>query len=777
MGRFPAVGQYLVLWSYTLVFWGLAFWTAKQDSLKLTASTLETIAVSLIPLNFWAIDSLNLWSNFGGWLVVAIASVSLTAIYLIQNKQNLPLLLNFLLLCYLHWGWNYHNLALVAVYIGAIGTSFTVSFLAKNNSSENRSPIQRNRGLIIFALAVLLARAILIFSIPIQQLGLAIGMCGWLLTKEKGQEKSSIEQNLAKIGTILIFIAWLVSLGQEIPWQATIISALAIEYCLRQLQQNWLRRDLLAIFVIGLQGYLLLGQLIPQQLRLAPIAAFVSLANSSAYPTYTLYSLSLFPYLICCVGMANWLYRKKKSDLAIFGEWLTIILGITLTGISVDNPIGRSLNLSLSTATLFYVSTRRTPTRVALVYFTHILGISTIVAWLNYWLPNLSNEVWANIFIVLMVIEWGISNLKRRSDRQQIWYESCWYLGLSLAAISYILLLDNASNLLFVKEQNFWWSLSWLLTPVTLTIVASRVEEERRIYSIWLSSLSAIAVQFLTVWQPLEIRLFSLSVANGLMLVNTRYGKDLKLAAINIGFVLSFVVALLWGKISLGNWYLLGAIAIVVLSGVGKYLLQKNGTITQIYAKVADGWAYFLWVVELFSLTLNYLPGSHFYLDNYTWQYVAASILISSAIAYRYWRQPDNTSTYSFAWGMECTVTGGILLAGGSNLELATANIFLALLSLLVSRKQYLLFELFTLRSLPIIYALISIAWRWNYFTAHTGWLTLAAGIIGILAGSRYMEVDETKNTDTDAFGKIISYLSVAGITCGCYELVIYQMM
>ena len=102
-------------------FLGLAFWTAKQDSLKLTASTLETIAVSLIPLNFWAIDSLNLWNNFGGWLVVAIASVSLTAIYLIQNKQkpNFPLLLNFLLLCYLHWGWNYQNLALVAVYIGA----------------------------------------------------------------------------------------------------------------------------------------------------------------------------------------------------------------------------------------------------------------------------------------------------------------------------------------------------------------------------------------------------------------------------------------------------------------------------------------------------------------------------------------------------------------------------------------------------------------------------------------------------------------------------------
>ncbi|MDJ0725896.1 MAG: hypothetical protein QNJ38_12360 [Prochloraceae cyanobacterium] len=1103
--RFPAAGQYLILWSYTLVFWGTTFWAAKQDSLQLTTRTLETIALSLIPLNFWAIDSLNLWNNFVGWLVIAIAAFSLTAIYLIQNqqKQNLPLLLNFLLLSYLHWGWSEPNLALIAVHIGAIGTTFTLSFLVGKNFSENSFQIKLNRGLIIFALAVLLIRAIFISAIPIQELALAIGLCGWLLTKGKKLAKESLEKNLAKIGTILLFIAWLVSIKQPIPWQATLISILAIEYCFRQLQQNWLLRDLLAIFAIGLQTYLLLGYLIPPQLRSSAIAHLVSVTNSSAYPEYTLYSMSLFPYLLCCLGMTNWLYRKKKTYLAIFGEWVILIFGIFLTGISFANPIARSLNLFLSTATLFYVSIRRTPTRVTLVYLTHILGIGTIAASIDYWFPNLSTQVWANILIALMAIEWIIFTGKTRNYFQKIWQESCWYFGLALAAISYILLLDRAANFIFLKEPTFLSALSWLLVPITLTIVAIRVEAKRKTSLIWLSSGSAIAVQLLTIWQPPAIRLFSLSVANVLMLINTSYGKKLNLAKINIGFALTFILALVWERISLGNlcllgaieliilwvsarylgnkkgtlatiyskaadcwgyficiselsiftlnyvaeislyfentytwqylaapiligsailyrsqkdriiniiwllglcasatlmltiwqptaikllavtvatglmlvnsrnsqnqelfpiinlgwgigfvaalfweeisggnWYLLGAIAIIILWSFRKYLLDKNGTLTSLYSQAADGWAYFLcimelsiftltqiqasyfyletnytwqyvaapiligsailyrsekdriiniiWLIclcasatlmltiwqptaiklfglavatdlmlvnsrvsqnvglatlnigwaigliislfwgeislgnwyllgaiaiiilsglrryligknstlasiyseaadrwnsviciaELSILTLNSLPQSRIYLEtNYTWQYLAAPILIGSAIAYLYWQKPNNQSIFCVAWAIESAVTGGILIAGGANLEIATANICLALLSLLLTRKKYRLLELSILQFLPIIYVLISIAWRWNYFTAQTGWLTLAAAVITILAASRYMKLDATKNTDIYSYGKIISYLCIAGITFGCYELVIYRMM
>ncbi len=321
---------------------------------------------------------------------------------------------------------------------------------------------------------------------------------------------------------------------------------------------------------------------------------------------------------------------------------------------------------------------------------------------------------------------------------------------------------------------------TWQFIAAPLIIAGGilfKSEQERIVNLIWFACLGITGLLLLTIWPATAIKLLAMNVATGWMLVNSRSTQNIEIASINLGVGIAFIIALLGEKISLGNWYLLGAIAIIILSGLGKYLLRKNSSLANIYLKASDGWGYCLCVIELFSLTLNYLTASNFYLDNYPWQYVVAPILIASAIAYRYWQQPDNKSIYAFAWAIESSVTGSILIAGGSNLELATANIFLAILSLLVSRKKYLLLDLFSVRSLPIIYLLISIAWRWNYFTANTGWLTLAAGITGIFAASRYMEIEKTKNSDTYAFGKSISYFSIVGITCGCYELVIYRMI
>lgn len=127
--KFPAVGQYSVLWAYTLIFWFGSVWAGKQRTLQLTAQTLRLVTLLLVPVNFWAMDSFGLWRHPWEWLVVAIAAFTLTANAVLHPEMRShpsritsdSLLL--LLLSYLHWGWHLLGFPLVAVYIGMVGTA------------------------------------------------------------------------------------------------------------------------------------------------------------------------------------------------------------------------------------------------------------------------------------------------------------------------------------------------------------------------------------------------------------------------------------------------------------------------------------------------------------------------------------------------------------------------------------------------------------------------------------------------------------------------------
>lgn len=86
--RFTNVGQYLILWSYTLVFWGTGFWLSRQENLQLTSQTLQNIAFLLIPINFWAMDTFRLWEKQWGWEVIALACFSLTLVFYQYSKSR-----------------------------------------------------------------------------------------------------------------------------------------------------------------------------------------------------------------------------------------------------------------------------------------------------------------------------------------------------------------------------------------------------------------------------------------------------------------------------------------------------------------------------------------------------------------------------------------------------------------------------------------------------------------------------------------------------------------
>jgi len=799
--NFPAVAQYGVLWAYTVIFWVGSVWAQRMQNLQLTAQTLRLITLLLMPVNFWAMDSFGLWQNPLEWMVMAFAAVTLTMITLFHQElrnnrlfvSNATLLLG---LSFLHWGWHYLGFPLVAVYLGMVGTAIFLPRIVLQTSTDPQSltaPQERQispvigNSIVIYALSVLLGRAIFVIHLPLAQLGLAIGICGWLFARlSPANDTEEVVANFKSriwelTGGGLLLVGWLVSVYETLPWQAAAVSGLGLWFCASRLRREWRRRDLLLIFLIGLQGMVLLWRLIPVGFRKETLANISQLIDAQSVP-WAFASLGLFPYAIVMILLIDWLYRASKPQLASFGERLTFSFGFLLTLVSLANPVLRSLNLILSTLTLAAVTFRWLPTRKGLVYLTHITGLLACASIIDWQFPKLNQPAWAAILLTTMVIEWGFSSVKHTplgrlyssNSSLSIWLKSSWYLGFVLSGISYVLLFNYIyPNGIYSPSLSDQSVLLWLLTPLALTGVASLSQEVQRKQAVLFSVVALGMAQVLTIALP-GTRLVGLGIATGLMLVNTRYLKQLNAAVINVGFGLTLVGMLLWEgipglpQLSLSDWFLVNAIAIIILWLSRSLLQQLTSTLAALYAQALDNWAIGLCGFELLMLTLQNI-GSYLGFISPDGKYLAASVLIAIALVYRCWRQPHNLGVYSFSWAVEIIVAEAILLTDGKLLELATANIILGLITLFVSDAWAIRYRrpipLLSLEILPLFYALLGIGLRLGDFNNWTGLLTLGAALTGIGVGRRRIE------------WKSITYLSLAGITFAWYELVIYQLL
>lgn len=793
--NFPVVAQYGVLWAYTVIFWGGSVWALQQRNLQLTAQTLRLITLLLMPVNFWAMDSFGLWRNPLEWVVIAFAAVTLTTITLLHQElrnhhliaSNATLILG---LSYLHWGWHWLGFPVIAVYLGAVGTALLLPRITNPQSltapQEEQVNLSIGSSIVIYALTVLLGRAIFVVNLPITQFGLAIGICGWLFARlsptNDAPKVASFKSRIWELtGAGLLLVGWLVSVSEKLPWQAAAVSGLGLLFCASRLRREWRRRDLLLIFLIGLQGMVLLWRLIPAGLRKDAIAFFSQLLNAQSVP-WAFTSIGLFPYLIAMIVLIDWLYRASRPQLGRFGERLTFSLGAVLTVVSLANPVLRAINLVLSTITLAYVTFRWLPTRRGLVYLTHVTGLLAFISIIDWQLPSLNQQTWAAILLSIMVIEWGFSSIKHTSlgrlfninSRLSIWLESSWYLGFVLSGISYALLFNYVyPNGIYPPSLSDQSVLLWLLTPLALTLVGSFSQEVQQKQSVVFSIVALGMAQILTIVLP-GTRLVSLGIATGLMLVNTRYRKQLDAAVISVGFGLTLVGMLLWEgipglpKLSAIDWVLVNAITIIILWLSHSLLQQRLGTLAALYAQALDNWAIGLSGVELVMLTLQNV-GSYLGFTSPDSKYLAASVLIAVALVYRCWRQPNNIKVYSFSWAVEIIVAEAILLTDGKVLDLAVANIILGLITLFISDAWAIRYRrpipLSSVEILPLFYALLGIGLRVSYFSNWTGLLTLGASLVGIGVGRRRVE------------WKPLTYLSLAGITVAWYELVIYQLI
>ena len=810
--RFPASGQYGVLFAYTLSFWGLSFWAIRQSNLRLTAQTLLIVTLLLVPVNFWAMDSFRLWQNPVDWIVVAIACPTLTAITVLLSKNRtifanlhtgkLPLA-NILGLSYLHWGWQLRGFPLIAVYVAMIGTTIITLY---HNLYQQPNPISEEdrRGLsisltaavIIYALIVLLVRAIFVAGVNVTQLGLAIGICGWLVTwlaervgeaGEQGSRGAGGAEEVTvifspfssslllweKLGGILLFLGWLVSVVNY-PWQAIAVSGLGLWFVGSCLRRYSLKADLAAVFVIGLQTIWLFWRLVPDNLQQWAIATGTQLTNSQNQP-WALLGVALFPYVILMVALTDSLYRSQKRELAKFGELLTLLLGTFLTTIAIINPTLRSLNLLFSTITLAFVTQRRSPSSFPLVYLTHIIGVLTFCSTINWLFPTLSHQAWASILLALMVAEW------RFSLSQGLWQHSAWDIGLGLAAASFFLLWINTESSWYgITDSRAYWGVIWLVTPIALTGVANSTIIERRTTSRYLSVLAVIIAQLLTLQLP-GTRLIGLAVGIGLMFANTHYFRNQVSAVITEGFALSFIGALLWTGIpglphlAVAGWFVAGAIATLTLWLTRTVLRRRTNELAIIYAAANDKWAIALCGFELLGLTLHsVLIYREFTTSGFL--YLIATVITLAAIVYRSWQEPTNWAFYGIGWGLEL-VTAQVLGFGERSIikiafaerGLPIANIALGLIAQLVGewwRRRHQLERLpSSFHILPLIYAAFSVLLRLDTFTEWTGLYSLGVALIIIGVGRRRQNF------------KPLLYLGIIGVSISAYELLFYQML
>lgn len=786
--NFSPVGQYSILFGYTLAFWIASLWT-RQQQLRLTSRMLQIATLLIIPVNFWTIDGFKLWGSGLGLVLGTIAAFSLCAIafMLLQSAPRL-LLFNTLALALLQLGWALTGFPLIATYIGTVGTAF-VLFHSFETEEQEGSGVEIIA--IAFSILLLVGRAVLIAGVPLSQLGLALGICGWLLCWLSRHGRLIWTQ--AGIG--LLVLGWLVAVTADPPRQAIAVSCLAIWLLADRLKRLWLVQDLIALFLLGLQAYSLLWRIIPVEGRRNIITLATGLAGKNLQ-SWELIGLAIFPYILLTLVLALRLRRSSQPILAGYAEGMALTLGIVLALVSLFHPLVRSLYLLVSTLTLAVVLLKRTNPRAWLIYLTHICGLLTLFAWIGWGFPSLNNLTWAVILLICMIAEWSFLVAPN-----SIWQRSAWHLGLALAALSYVLLLN-------IKQPNLYWNLIWLVTPAFLTFIASRASFAHPSLASWLSVITLLLAQFLMVGRVTGL-LVSLGVATVLMLINTGQLYSLTAAVITVGFGLSFAatgVWQIWGYPT--NWLTTdGAIALWglwLLRGVAN---NRNTPLSRIYTRALDGWAIAISILNLSILTLQLYPLFLFRVADVGY-IILAAILSTAAIAYRLWQQPTNLGFYGIAWGVELVAAAIVGFKGASLTNLAIANSALGLITQLSGdwrgalakrdevrgegesgrvgegeRREIGIITNYQVRAhscaplpitnysffsswhvIPLIYAALGLVFAHHSFTATTGLYTLAAALTGIGVGRRQPI-------------KPLIYLSIAGISIAAYELLIYQLL
>ncbi|NJK37616.1 MAG: hypothetical protein HC920_07540 [Oscillatoriales cyanobacterium SM2_3_0] len=814
--KFSAVGQYGILLTYTLGFLIATFWTGQQSRLQLTAETLRWVTLLLVPLNFWGMDGLGLKQHPLGWIMMAIATVILTGITIIlnQTQRQAPKLfiLNQLGLSYLQLGWSGASWPLLAIYIGAILTAGITGYRYWIDSGQREiSRVRLPDILYLFPLSFLIIRGIFAAQIEVTQLGVIFAIISGLLYFNPGTW-------LHHLGYGLLFWGWLVSLVAP-PWQTILVNGIGLGIFLDRLSHFWQRRDLGLIYLIGAQVYWLLSRLVPEGVRSQLTETIIQLTQSENNPE-ALASLIWLPYLIFIVGVTDWLYQRQKSQLAKFSDRAALGLGSFLTVISFVNPVVRTLNLLASTLILAGVGLRRQSVEMSvsvsvnrtIIYLTHLAGLLTLFSAIDWVFPDLGLEYWGVLLTGVAVIELGISSLEsylgsesrsasnpgfppaenptgnrsqfKQQSKQQL-KTSAWYFGLGLGGLSYSFFFipaEASQNLscIFLGCQNApFWGVSWLLIPVTLTLIGVYSPRTRTQLASELGCVTVGLAQLLTFGFP-GIRSISLGIGAVLLLMNSRLLQRQNIATIAIGLSLTFVGSLIWEispNLSLAGWLMALAMVILGVWIIHQQLRRFSTPLALLYQTATKGWGVMLCGFQLFSLTV-YIIFTYWQVLSSSFLILGAIIMTLGAIGYGSWSlsrdnsAPSNPSQalnlYALGWVIELLIAASLSFSSRGIFYLSIANIILGLLTQWLGsywQRRHQLERLpYPWQVLPLFYGIFGVVLRSTNFDNWTGLSILGLALILIGIGRCHLEF------------KTLVYLGLTGISLGLYQLLAHQL-
>ncbi|MEO1623233.1 MAG: hypothetical protein AAFU53_19655 [Cyanobacteria bacterium J06632_3] len=100
---FSVVGQYAILFAYTLAFWVASIWAQKRENLQNTGRMLALTTLLLLPVNFWMMDRFGVLSSPVGMGVGGISALVLTGMPLGLSSTLMPRRTNRLNLLVLSW--------------------------------------------------------------------------------------------------------------------------------------------------------------------------------------------------------------------------------------------------------------------------------------------------------------------------------------------------------------------------------------------------------------------------------------------------------------------------------------------------------------------------------------------------------------------------------------------------------------------------------------------------------------------------------------------------
>lgn len=795
---FPPVGQYGILLAYTLAFWFASVWTRKYATLRLTSQMLVLTTLLIIPINFWVIDAFGLFRSGLGWIVAIAASIGLTAMGFRLLKPYLDFQLSQrlgytgLFLPWLQWGWNLPGIPLFAPYAGTILTTVVLLWIDRKSSpipslilsgpvvvtdasapsseTATRQPAALLWITLLGSVLLLLGRAVLVRHVPLEDMGLAVALCGWLMAVLHHHPPTPLWKTL---GIGLLLLGRLQVIPADSPWPALIISGLALF-----LFWDWLKVQqdnsegvrsptmaLLALWITHIQALWPLWRLVPTELQTWLVTFPTQWVGTEGMPE-ALLGVVLLPDLALHLKVAQIFHQRQKSVLVRITQRLTLIFWIGLTLISLANPGLRSLNLTLSAMALIVYAQRRPVTSLLWVYGIQCLTIAAIASWITTLWPNLSDAIWAGLLLVGCLGEWVLAGWRFQTA---LWQRSAWISGIVLSSLSYLLILAESP----LPD----WTGIWYAIPAMATILARRGGFPFATPAAIFSTLLLIVTPVLS-FNLLIPRLVGFAIATGLMVFNSRQVPHLIMAAIAVGFGVTGVwVGLFALDDRLTLTIVLNAPLVVngLLWGFRDWFRRQSSTWHLLYQQALGGWAMTLHHLHLclisgLILASVLFPSSSLGDADTHWPMglVMACVLSVLVIVYRLWQVSGNWGYCLLAWSLQLFSLTITLVIWKSPETAGLAEFGLAFLALSAgflwtrgTQQPYLA----SWHGIPIVFAVIARLIQLHTWTALSGLGTLAVAAVFLIVGQRSLRL------------RWLTFTGVGLVTAGLYDLLIYQLM